>query len=491
MVLSAAGAVFAAALVLQGIVLGLSSLAYADAGKPAAHDNEAFDVMNFLTDRGLHDIEAEPWNAYGQFTYISSWKRPFAAAYTNLGGSTNSMSPQAERSFTGSATMYVGLRLWAGAEAYFVPEIIAERPLSQLTGLGGAIQNGELQKNGTSTPQIYRSQTFIKQTISLGGSRQTKTSDPLQLGQTVDSHRIVLIAGNFTILDFFDKNSFAGDVRQQFLNMAFLTHAAYDFASDARGYSWGGVAELHWDDWAVRVARMTPPQNPNVLPVDFRLAKYYGDQMEIEHRHTLAGQPGAVKLLGYRNREWMGRFDQALAAFAADPAKNATTCQNYNYNSGNATAPDLCWSRRENTKMGIGLNVEQALSEDIGIFARGMISDGQTEVYAYTSTDRSASIGLTARGTPWRRPFDIAGLGMGVGWISSNHAAYLAAGGIDGFIGDGNLHVGAENVEELFYSFNFLRTIWLTADLQRIGNPAFNSDRGPVTILGARIHAEF
>ena len=48
-----------------------------------------------------------------------------------------------------------------------------------------------------------------------------------------------------------------------------------------------------------------------------------------------------------------------------------------------------------------------------------------------------------------------------------------------------------ESVVELFYSFNVFSTIWLTGDYQRITNPAFNADRGPVDVLGARIHAEF
>ena len=60
--------------------------------------------MRLLTDEGLHDIENESWNAYGQYTYISSWKPSFPAAYTNLNASINSLLPDAERSFTGTAT---------------------------------------------------------------------------------------------------------------------------------------------------------------------------------------------------------------------------------------------------------------------------------------------------------------------------------------------------------------------------------------------------
>src|ERR1700733_10611244 len=119
------------------------------------------------------------------------------------------------------------------------------------------------------------------------------------------------------------------------------------------------------------------------------------------------------------------------------PAKNATTCPGFNYGSNNANAPDLCWVRKPNTKVGIGGVFEQYIANDIGVFARGMYSDGKTEVDAYTSTDRSATVGLLAKGSSWHRHRDVAGVGVNLGWISKIHAEYLALGGIDGFVGDG------------------------------------------------------
>ncbi len=99
-----------------GLVLAAAP-ASAQAGPPSGHHNEAFDVMNFLADHHIHDIDDESWNAYGQFTYLSSWKLPFHAPYTNKNGSTNSLAPDAERSFTASFTLFFGLKLWPGGEA--------------------------------------------------------------------------------------------------------------------------------------------------------------------------------------------------------------------------------------------------------------------------------------------------------------------------------------------------------------------------------------
>src|SRR5580700_8046146 len=173
-------------LVLTSFLL-TSSLASAQNGAPGPRPSDEFSFMQQLADKGLHDIENESWNAYGQFTYISSWKPSFSAPYTNLNGSINSLLPTAERSFTGTVTLYLGARLWKGGEAYFVPEVISEEPLSQLRGLGGAIQNFELQKGGESVPEIYRSRLFLKQTIGLGGKSDVEESGPLQLGTHYDS----------------------------------------------------------------------------------------------------------------------------------------------------------------------------------------------------------------------------------------------------------------------------------------------------------------
>jgi hypothetical protein len=479
------------ALCLLALTAQAQSFAVSDLVTPPA---EHLDLMHVLAKHDLHDLNEEWWTLATQFTYISSWHPAFNAEYTNYNGSINSLLSDAERSFTGTLTFTFGVRLWHGAEAYLVPEVIAERPFSNLRGLGGAIQNFELQKTGVESPQIYRSRGWLKQTIGLGGARVHKSSDAGQLGTTVDARRIVISVGNFSIIDFFDKNTFSTNPRQQFLNMVFMTHAAYDFASDARGYSWGGVVEVYWDDWALRFGRASPPQKPNQLPVGLQLDHYYGDQLELEHQHTLFGLAGAVRVLGFRNRENMGSFTDAIDQLVIDPRRNAAACEQnglFNYGSQNMNAPDLCWARKPNVKVGIGLNFEQHLTSDIGVFGRAMFADGETEVQAYTSSDRSVSLGVLAQGSLWKRPMDVAGVGGAMAWISAHHADYLALGGVDGFIGDGAITPGPESVIEAFYSVNLLKVLWLTFDYQHLINPAFNQKRGPVNVFAGRVHAEF
>jgi hypothetical protein len=475
-------------------VLSLAAVVLASPARAdeAPAEEPRADFMHVLAARGLHELRDEAYNAYGQISLIGHGKAPFTAPYTK------SLEPNAEGSWTGSATLYLGAKLWRGGEAYLVPEVISERPLSNLAGLGGSVQNGELQKGGTPAPTIYMSRVVLRQTIGFGGERVEKSSDPMQLGTTVDSRRLVLTIGKFNPLDLLDKNAFAGDIRKQLLNLAFMTHAAYDSATDARGYTWGAVAELYLDSFALRFAHTTVPGRPNDLPIDFRFWKFFGDQVEIEHVHKLFGQRGAVRVLGYRNWQNMGRFDDAVAAHKADPTKTAVSCEAkglYTYESPeglvNASAPDLCWVRRPHAKLGIGVNLEQAVTDDLGFFFRGMYSDGQTEVYAYFPADRSISFGALAKGAWWRRPDDSFSVGVGVSWISKAHAEYLNQGGIDGFIGDGKINQAAESLFEVMYSFRVLPPLWFSVDYQHIIHPAYNADRGPVDIGGGRLHAEF
>jgi high affinity Mn2+ porin len=477
-------------LLLIGLLVATAP-AVAQNGAPGARSSDEPSMMQLLADNGLHDIDDESWNAYGQFTFIDSYKPSFPAAYTNLNGSINSLLPTAEQSYTGTVTVYLGARLWSGAEGYLVPEVISERPFSQLRGLGGAIQNFELQKGGTATPQIYHSRLFVKQTFGLGGEETAQESGPMQLGTHYDSRRFVIAVGNFSILDFFDSNAFDIDPRQGFLGLGFMTYAAWDFAADARGYSYGAVTEFYWDDWAVRYGRITPPKEPNQEAIDFRFFKYYGDQIELEHKHKIGEKEGMIRILAYRNHEDIGSFSDAISAFEANPQKNATTCPGFNYGSNNSDAPDLCWARKPNAKAGVGAFFQQYVANDIGVFSRAMYADGKTEVDSYTTADRSAVFGVLSKGTLWGRPKDVTGVGFDVDWISGIHARYLALGGIDGFVGDGAIRPGAEKASDVFYSVYLGKSLWFAGDYQHIMDPGYNADRGPLNVYTVRFHGEF
>ena len=135
----------------------------------------------------------------------------------------------------------------------------------------------------------------------------------------------------------------------------------------------------------------SPAEGELVLPrklqlaLDTHIGSHFGDQIELERRYELDSEkPGVLRLLAYRNRAVMARYDDALALAAA---------------TGSTPSLDAVRTT-EQTKVGAGVNVEQTFARDLGGFLRAMWADGKTETYAFTEADRSFSIGASARGTP-------------------------------------------------------------------------------------------
>lgn len=414
--------------------------------------------------------KTEDFSAKFQATYVWQGKRPFSAAYSG----ENSLSTVKESSYSFTSTASLGFRPWAGGEFYFNPEAAQGVPLSRLTGLGG-FTNGEMARTSGPTLTVYRARAFLRQSWGMGGEQEAVESDANQLAGIVDKRRWVLTAGNLSLLDLFDANSYSHDARTKFLNWSLLTHGAYDYAADARGYSWGLALEWFHDDWAIRAGRFIQPKEPNQQQLDFRLLQHYGDQIEIEHAHALGEQPGKIRALTFRNRSKMSRFQDAIdfaVHFGGTPDINAVRT-------------------REQVKYGFGLNVEQAVTTDVGVFARASWADGGSETYAFTEIDRSLSGGVLIKGSAWARGDDTVGVAFARNGLTTVRRRYLAAGGLGFFIGDGRLNYSSETILEAFYSAKLAKGVWLSIDGQYIRNPAYNADRGPVRIGALRLHTEF
>ncbi|MDF6931765.1 carbohydrate porin, partial [Escherichia coli] len=131
---------------------------------------------------------------------------------------------------------------------------------SELHGMGG-LSNGELAKTSGANPTLYRARAFVRQTWGLGGDTEKIDADFNQFADIIDKRRVVLTAGNLPVLDVFDAVEYAHDPRTQFLNWSFMTHPSFDYAADARGYSWGVALEYidSENSWAVRAGRFLQP----------------------------------------------------------------------------------------------------------------------------------------------------------------------------------------------------------------------------------------
>ncbi|MCY0853290.1 carbohydrate porin [Cupriavidus sp. D39] len=411
----------------------------------------------------------EAFSLHGQTTYGWQRKPAFPAEYSGA----KSLGPEREKGYSWTATLGLGGRLWPGAELHLNPELVQGVAFSGLQGLGG-LANAELAKLSGPNPTLYRARAFLRQTIGLGGGEDKIEPAFNKLGMTVDKHRLVVTAGNLSTLDVFNSLEYAHDPRTEFLNTAFASHASFDYPADARGYTWGVAVEYIHDDWAIRAGRFLQPKEPNGLPLDYRLFEHYGDMLELEKGYRFAGQDGKMRLLIWRNKAHMGAFHDAL------------TLRNTS-----ATAPDVANVRREHAKVGVGLSLEQKAGKYLGLFVRVDWSDDKTESYAFTEVGRSASVGGILRGAAWHRPEDALGIGVAFNGLGQGHRAYLAAGGLGGFLGDGALNYGPEQIFEAFYSFQPIARLFVSPDIQYIRHPGYNRDRGPVKVYGVRVHAEF
>jgi high affinity Mn2+ porin len=236
------------------------------------------------------------------------------------------------------------------------------------------------------------------------------------------------------------------------------------------------VVELNRKDWAVRAGLFEVPSAPNsdVLTLG---DKNFGTVAELEERYAPFGLPGKLRLGIFANRGHTGNYDEALAITDASPGLDI-----------NAVMTSI---QAPNFKYGFYANLEQQIANDVGLFARASWNDGQNQILSFTDIDRSLSGGLSIKGSYWGRSNDTIGVGGAINGLSAAHRDFLAAGGLGLLIGDGRLNYRPEQILETYYAYAINKSFTFTADYQLITNPAYNADRGPVSIFSGRLHGEF
>jgi len=417
------------------------------------------------------DDEAPPewWSLHGQFTNVTQFQPSFHSPYQG----ENSLDPDANVKETVDVTLFAGLRLWKGGEVYANPEIDQGFGLSDTLGVAG-FPSGEAYKVGQNAPYFRLPRAFFRQTIDLGGEVERLDSGPNQVPTTQTHDRLTFSAGKLSAVDFFDTNRYAHDTRTDFLNWAIIESGAFDYAADAWGYSYGMAAEWQQSWWTVRGGVFDLSEVPNGKKPDphFSQVAY---MLELEERHSFGEHAGKLKLLGWINSAHMALYRDAVALGAET-----------------GSTPDVDFVRKRQNRAGIALNVEQEVTRGLGLFLRLSSDDGRKEAFEFTEINRSVSAGLSLAGELWSRPDDTVGLAAVVNGISGDARDYFAAGGLGILIGDGRLpHYGAESIIESYYSLRVAKWLALSLDYQYVQNPAYNRDRGPVHVVGVRIHLEY
>ena len=413
-------------------------------------------------------IARDNWNVHGQFTFIEQAYPAFSSPYEGA----NSLSGANQAKNTVSATAFVGYRPWDGTEIYINPEITQGFGLSFTHGIA-AFPSYEAQKASFPMPRADMARIYVQQTFGLGGEQESIEDGPNQIAGTKDISRITLIAGRFSVTDFFDNNAYAHDGRTQFLNWNINCCGSYDWTMDQIGYTWGAMAELNQKFWAFRAGYFLVPvvSNTDEFDTKFPDGEYIG---ELELRYSLFSQPGKLRFMAWANHANMGTYAAALA--------EPTTLPTY---------PDITLVRQVRTNYGFDVNLEQAITKDLGVFSRATWNPGRDEVIGWTDCDESLSAGLALKGTAWGRTNDTIGLAGVIEGLSSEARAYFAAGGIGILLGDGALNYRPEKLLETYYSYNLNKWSWVTFDYQFVADPGYNADRGPVHIFSGRFHAQF
>ncbi|MGA2296503.1 MAG: carbohydrate porin [FCB group bacterium] len=414
-------------------------------------------------------LSGSPINFHFQQTIIMQYHPDFHAEYSGL----HSLLSNEEYEVSVTSTFFFGLKLSPSTEFYLNPELTGGQGLSGTYGIAG-FPNGEVYRVGNPKPEITFARALVRQTINLSNTLDTVNDGQNQFPDIRSNSYMTITAGKFSITDIFDDNNYSHEPRTQFMNWALMSAGAWDYPANTKGYTWGIALELVNPSWAVRLAGVMVPTEANQSTFDTKIGQANGLAFEFEKNYSWFEREGSIKFIAFLNNARMGNYKEALLL----PKDSIDITQTRQYGRN---------------KYGFCINVEQDLSDKSGLFARLSWNDGQNETWAFTEIDQSLSFGALFHGGLWSRETDRLGLAFVLNGISKEHRDYLAAGGYGFIIGDGKLNYALETIFEAYYSF-FIHDadhFWFSPDYQFVLNPAYNKDRGPVHILGFRIHIEF
>ena len=440
---------------------------------PAAppDDSTADDTLTVFP----HSETARYWIS-GQANIILQWHPRFRAKYTG----PNSLTPAPQSATTHVLTLYTGYELTHTTEVFADVEYATGGGIGHAFGLAGYTNLDSVRtvSGAALSTAPYLARLMLRQIIPLTEARVEAERDPLHLATSLPARRIEFRIGKFDVVDFFDVNAYGSDSHLQFMNWTVDNNGAYDYSANTRGYTDGVMLEYddHW--FTARFAETLMPKVANGINLDADLARSRAANLEFEARgNRFLHRAGAVRLLSYLNQATMGNYQQAIEEYLA---------------SKKTSPPNIIATRHQGRhRYGFGLNFEQEILPQVGIFGRLGWSDGRNESFAYTEDDRTAEIGGFAKGNWWNRHNDRAGVAFVANGIVQAHQEYLALGGLGFLLGDGNLTYGPEKIVEAFYTAHLWRGFFVSLDLQHINNPGYNKDRGPVLAPGARFHVDF
>lgn len=365
-------------------------------------------------------LDTTKWSLHIQNTTVFQTYPQFSVKYSG----DNSLMNSNQSALSNTTTIFIKRNLWRNATFHIDQETTAGGGLSGAKGLAG-FTNGEIYRVGSPKPTPFIARAYYQQTFKLK-----------------DSSLLNIIIGKFCLSDFFDNNKYNHDARSQFLNWSIMAQGAWDFPGDIRGYTTGVVIEYIKPKYTLRFSSVEVPKIANALPMEYKFNGAHGETIEYEtHWKT-----GVIRTTGY------------ITFCRAPYYQDAINLMKNGDSSLNPIIGGLVeGTKYYGAKYGFGINLEQEVLSNVGLFSRYSWNDGHTATWAFTEIDRSFQVGVEINHL--KRKNDVIGIAQVINGLSSQHKQYLSSGGYGFLIGDGKLNYGTENIFETYYRYYFNRYI--------------------------------
>src|SRR3972149_6893692 len=275
---------------------------------------------------------------------------------------------------------------------------------------------------------------------------------------TLADGKLTLTLGQLDPTAYFDTNNYANNERFQFIANQFGNNPTIEFGGTGNFYGAG--------------FRLT--YSPSDI-VDITLGALDGDGnysemfdrpfviAEVDLKPKLVGKEGNYRFYVWQNSLPHYRMDNDDDGNPINPIFVTSVGNPF------ATLP-AGTELIGNKNPGFGINFDQALTDNLGIWARLGIQDGDVSQF-----DRHLSGGLQLSGGAFGRPDDVLGLGLALTMISD---AYK-----DTSSGLNSNELYAEAYYNIAVKEGFFQ---VTPDIQYVANPGGNGDRDSFVVYGVR-----
>jgi high affinity Mn2+ porin len=275
----------------------------------------------------------------GQANFITQAHPAFHSPYEG----PNSLSPAAQDATSRVLTLLTGVE--AGSTTEFLADLqeTGGHGIGDSLGLAG-VTNLDVVRTPTLSKAPYLARLMWHQIIRLSGEKAPAERNPLSLFTQLPVRRLEIRFGKFSLVDFFDVNTYGSDSNLQFMNWTLDNNGAYDYAADTRGLTIAAMFEYDDRHWALRYAEALMPKVANGIHLDADLARAHSENVEFEWHHAFVPRrEEVIRLLGYSNEANMGEYRVAIADFL----------------SGKTSKPDItAHPLQTTTKYGFGVDVE-------------------------------------------------------------------------------------------------------------------------------------